>query len=259
MGDGRVLCIHELRHSSRIPASANNGLGSRQFVSKVCERWLAHDAKLLTFPSMEEDLNESSVSMLPIALGVLAIALGGAGLYFGMTANQRLNPISENLESSAGSAERVEKQLERFETQLAEIAAQTDELSQTVGRLRVYSSQSERDAKAALSGVKANRAEMVKLVEQLNGVTSGGSASSASTEQAITSSISTPTNNDTVAISSGGAASATTPGVYKIQSGDNFAKIASNKGISLQAVLDANPGVDPRRLQIGQEIKIPAN
>ncbi len=46
---------------------------------------------------------------------------------------------------------------------------------------------------------------------------------------------------------------------YNIQSGDNFAKIASAKGISLQALLDANPGVDPRRLQIGQAINIPAN
>ena len=28
-------------------------------------------------------------------------------------------------------------------------------------------------------------------------------------------------------------------------------------GVSLQALLDANPGVDPRRLRIGQNIVVP--
>lgn len=208
---------------------------------------------------MEDDLNESSGSMLPIALGVLAIALGGSGLYFGMTANQRLNPISENLELSTGSATRVEKQLASFEAQLTELTAQADELKQTVGRLRVYSSQSERDAKAAISGVKANREEMVKLVEKFNEITSSTTrtSSSASVESAVTSESSDLPA--TSSITAGGSVTATSASVYSIKSGDNLAKIAKNKGISLQALLDANPGVDPVRLQIGQEISIPAN
>ncbi|MEN8661890.1 MAG: LysM peptidoglycan-binding domain-containing protein [Lentimonas sp.] len=208
---------------------------------------------------MEEDLNESSVSMLPIALGVLAIAIGGAGLYFGMTANQRLSPIVDGMESSTGSAARIEKQLASFETQLEELAAQTDELNKTVGRLRVYSSQNERDAKAALSGVKANRAEMVKLVEKFNGIASGTTRAKPAVAS-TTPAVSTAISNAVTETSGVATSTASTPaGVYKIQSGDNFAKIASNKGLSLQALLDANPGVDPRRLQIGQEIKIPAN
>jgi len=205
---------------------------------------------------MEDDLNESSSSMLPVALTVLAIALGGAGLYFGMTANQRLDPLSENMEASSGSAARVEKQLANFETKLAELSAQNDELKKTVNRLRVYSSQSERDAKQALSGVKANREEMVKLVETLN-------QSGPKSPRAEAASVSVVSDQTVEAVTAANEASSPTnigsATTYNIQSGDNFAKIASAKGISLQALLDANPGVDPRRLQIGQAINIPAN
>ena len=45
---------------------------------------------------------------------------------------------------------------------------------------------------------------------------------------------------------------------YKIQSGDTFGKIASQKGVRLDALFEANPDADPRRLSIGKEINIPA-
>lgn len=49
----------------------------------------------------------------------------------------------------------------------------------------------------------------------------------------------------------------TTP--YTIKSGDTFYHIAIAHGISLEALMAANPGVDPNRLQIGQVICIPTS
>lgn len=46
--------------------------------------------------------------------------------------------------------------------------------------------------------------------------------------------------------------------LYRIQSGDTLLVVARRFGVTLQQVLDANPGVNPNRLQIGQEIIIPA-
>jgi len=63
-------------------------------------------------------------------------------------------------------------------------------------------------------------------------------------------------SNDTgspAAIAAPGAAS-----TYVIVSGDNFGKIAGKFGVAVQAILDANPDADPRRLAIGQTIQIPA-
>jgi len=51
----------------------------------------------------------------------------------------------------------------------------------------------------------------------------------------------------------------TCPGgfIYTIQAGDTFFRLAQRYGISVQDLINANPGVDPDRLQIGQRICIP--
>jgi LysM repeat protein len=52
-----------------------------------------------------------------------------------------------------------------------------------------------------------------------------------------------------------------TPGVakeYVIASGDLLSTIAKKNGVSLKALEDANPGLDPKKLQIGKKLQIPA-
>ncbi len=53
----------------------------------------------------------------------------------------------------------------------------------------------------------------------------------------------------------------TTPGTateYTIVSGDTFSGLATKFGVKVKAIEDANPGVDPSKLKIGQKIHIPA-
>ncbi len=45
---------------------------------------------------------------------------------------------------------------------------------------------------------------------------------------------------------------------HKIKRGDTLAKIAAAHGITTKALMDANPGVDPRKLQVDKELKLPA-
>src|SRR5205085_372554 len=47
------------------------------------------------------------------------------------------------------------------------------------------------------------------------------------------------------------------PTEYVIAKGDTFSTLASKFRVSVRALENANPGVDARRLQIGQKIKIP--
>ena len=48
------------------------------------------------------------------------------------------------------------------------------------------------------------------------------------------------------------------PGVYVVQDGDIFGRIAQKHGVSQKALLDANPGLkDPNRIQIGQKLNVP--
>jgi LysM repeat protein len=46
--------------------------------------------------------------------------------------------------------------------------------------------------------------------------------------------------------------------VYTIASGDMFSTIAKKNGVSIKALEDANPGIDPKKLQIGHKLQIPA-
>ncbi|HHV39530.1 MAG TPA: LysM peptidoglycan-binding domain-containing protein [Tepidimicrobium sp.] len=46
---------------------------------------------------------------------------------------------------------------------------------------------------------------------------------------------------------------------YTIKAGDTFYKLGQQFGVSVDAIMRANPGVDPNRLQIGQVICIPTH
>lgn len=44
---------------------------------------------------------------------------------------------------------------------------------------------------------------------------------------------------------------------YIVQKGDTYYSIGKKFGVSMQAITDANPGVDPKRLQVGKTIVVP--
>ena len=45
---------------------------------------------------------------------------------------------------------------------------------------------------------------------------------------------------------------------YAVRKNDSLAKIAKAKGVTLKALQQANPGVDSRKLRVGQKIQVPA-
>src|SRR5438105_2091609 len=47
------------------------------------------------------------------------------------------------------------------------------------------------------------------------------------------------------------------PTDYPIVAGDSYSKIATKFHVSVSALMAANPGVEPTRLQVGKKIKIP--
>jgi LysM repeat protein len=59
--------------------------------------------------------------------------------------------------------------------------------------------------------------------------------------------------------SAGALAQARTCGTHTIRAGDTFWKVSQEKGLSLQAVQQANPGVSPESLKVGQRINLPCS
>lgn len=215
--------------------------------------------------SMDDEIESGSgAGMLPIALALLAIALGGAGLYFGMNASQQLSPLTDSVDAGTSSAARLEKQLSSIETRLTELSASGDELEKTVERLRIYGRQNEQTLKQVASAANANRREIVTLADRLKEVAarmgSGGGAANSGSSGGSGSSGEESDSAETAnrgSIPGIDSADSDTDASYTIRAGDTFAKIAIEKGVSLNALIDANPDVDTRRLQIGQVIQLP--
>lgn len=47
------------------------------------------------------------------------------------------------------------------------------------------------------------------------------------------------------------------PGTYTVKAGDTLTTIARTRGIKVDALLQANPGINPARLQVNQKVVIP--
>lgn len=57
--------------------------------------------------------------------------------------------------------------------------------------------------------------------------------------------------------SSTATSTSSSSGGHRVRSGETFGSIANRYGVSVDAVIAANPGVNPRALQIGQTVRIP--
>ncbi|MGK0176684.1 MAG: LysM repeat protein [Lentimonas sp.] len=206
----------------------------------------------MEYEAMDEEAVQPSGSMIPIALAVLGIVLGTAGLYFGFNANKRLNPINTSIQESSTSAAEIEKSVTFFDARIAELEEQILEQSKMLNRLRAYSSQSEQSVKKLVSELNKNREQIVKTAKQLNEIKAGGVQISTASDTSSGQSAQVSNNVDN------SPAKFEKERTYVIESGDYFSKIAVKFGVSVQAIIDANPDADPRRLAIGQEIVIPA-
>ena len=201
---------------------------------------------------MDEDTVQPAGNMIPIALATLGFLLGTAGLYFGFNANKRLNSIDTSIQESSTNTLKIEKSVTFYDTRIAELEKQIREQSEVIQRLRVYNSQSEQAIKTLSSELNKNREQIVKTAKEQNEIRVAVAQINVPPDTSTNPSVEV-TNNTT-----GASPKTEAERTYVIASGDTFAKIAAKLGVSLQAIIDANPDADPRRLAIGQKIMIPA-
>ena len=200
------------------------------------------------FGVMNDDFDDVEVkstgaNWIPGALALLALILGGAALFFALDASRRLSSMSDSLAEGVSGVAGLEDRIDQLEGQIGELAEAAESLKSRMLRASAYSSQSEKTIRKLAEEINVNREQIIQSAEALAGMGPNSSSGSA-----------TATNTGGGGAS---AASATEGGSYSIEPGDTFARIAQQFGVSLQSLLDANPGVDPRRLRIGQTILLP--
>jgi len=204
----------------------------------------------MKYEAMDEDDMQSSSIMIPTALAVLAIVLGAAALYFGFNANKRLGSIGTSIEESSTNAAETEKTVVSFDARIAELETKISDQSRVINRLRSYISQSEQKLVKELN---ASRDQIQKTARELNEIKAGRVRTNTSSDRTD------EVPFETVGVVDKSPTKSVAERTYIIVSGDTFGKVASRFDVPLQAILDANPDADPRRLRIGQKIVIPLN
>lgn len=185
-------------------------------------------------------------SKIPMILAIAAFVLGGLSFVFAWNTKNNLTRHKDSIIKEVNDAAEVAKQAA---ADARNVSAGSDGLS------TVQTDFAELDAK-----VKAEYAKLTATLEQLVAHAKQTNSRLARLEGGNASG---PDRGTTVSPASDNgestASASVSNGKYKVKKGDYPAKIAKELGVSTKALMDANPGLDPKKLQIGQEINVPAN
>ena len=170
-------------------------------------------------------------------------------LLYALKTSQQLTHFKDFHQAELEKLQSTQRLLAQFTERLTKIEQGAQQNKQAIDRVRLYSSQLEKVMQPLIAGVEVNRNKMLELMSQLN------------LDAAVKTEMSPPVAGEHTQSSRELTTSTAQvkPRVHRIASGDNFARIAKAYDVGLQSLLDANPEVDPRRLQIGQEVVLPFN
>jgi len=179
-----------------------------------------------------EEFNETHAGthspFLMIAICLVALGLSGIALFIVLTGSNK--PQEAQMEK----IQALETKLEKAKTKTHELEADNAKIHEHLKRLTQESQEAFNSVGLEMSklhsSIKSNRDELEKMHNHLSNSTR-------------TNPISTKTQSSRT---------------YTIQSGDTFASVAKEHGLSVQALINANPGLDPRNLRIGEAIQLPA-
>lgn len=191
---------------------------------------------------LEESIPSSSSSHSPLAL--VGAVLGLLGVLIGVTGIVMARGAKQEATRSQIKMAAVESRIEALGTDLNARVDGVDQRMERVG--------------AAIAPLQRDRGNMQQVVDGMRQF----QTSIAQNREAINE-LSTRLGQLAEARPAARTATATAgaevpaEGTYIIQSGDTYGRIAQRFGLTISAIEAANPGVDPRRLQIGQRINLP--
>lgn len=198
-----------------------------------------------------------SENRILFGLTVLALLVAGVSLVFALTSRGRLQEESAKVVHLRGQVEEFENRmtaLQELETDLTELRDQSEATARRAGM-------ASQEVEGLLPEVQRALREMGNRVsEQLQGQRRDLRALAETVGDIERRVGSLEEATPVVVGGDGGATGEERSGegrVHTIQSGDTFSGLARQYGVRIRDLEEANPGVNPNRLQIGQEIRIP--
>ncbi len=197
------------------------------------------------------DLDTSSKT--PLYIGIAAVIIACTGVVLGWLGFQKASELEAQLAevssaaesmaelktSSDGNSEMIRRMAGKFTSIESSLGGVTDGVKKDISSVKLTLRSVSMQAGTALKKVEALEKSGVRAAApkpKPSVVTSGKGESAKPAESAASGETRT----------------------HEIQSGDNYGKLSTRYKVSVNDLIDANPGVDPRRLRIGQAIVIPS-
>ncbi len=208
---------------------------------------------------MEDDIQSTSklspvvsiMAMLGLGIAVIASAIGGVAL-------SKISSTSDDMNARIEKNASFELELKKLSDRIDSLAIQLEDIkSKNNSKVSNLASQTQNAFNTLQSNINELRTEIVKNREGIEKLASQRVATTkkeVEPNKNVAQNETTANNNESQQSQENKTAEGK---IYKIQSGDTFAKLAKKFKVSIGAILKANPNVNPSKLKIGQEIVIP--
>jgi LysM repeat protein len=199
-----------------------------------------------------EEKSGSRLGMIALWVAVVGIVVGVAGIVLANQAQRNLAALEADMESQPDKVPELEAAVESLEERLERLGSEFVKLNRQDNQIRESTqegfNQVQRTVQANRSGLNELNDKLTELVERLENWQPPRSRTPA-VEPAQDS------EEDSATVET----ERTQPesGIHRVTGGDTLSKIAKEYGVTLSELQRANPTVNPRALQIGQEIVIP--
>lgn len=192
--------------------------------------------------------SDNSQSKLPLILAIAACALGALAFLFSWTTKNNLNRHKDTIIKEVNEAVDAAKQA-------AADAHNAGAGVESTATLKNDFEQFKLQIIAKYDELARSQELVVKNQTEINNRLVGNKTTQRPATATSAKTNSTGTKPATAQQS--GATATASNGKYTVQQGDYPAKIAKKLGISTNALMEANPGINPKRLQIGQVLNVP--
>lgn len=179
---------------------------------------------------MDESINTGSENKLPLIISVVAVGAAFLALLFAFKAKNEANALKDKLADTETSLRTAVEKAGAGAAKSADLATVRDDFTQFKADVIAKFEEASRTIGAQNNVIRelvAGKKTAPAAKPDANGATKPAAEPAA--------------------------------GEYKIKTGDtSLTKIAKANGTTAQAILAANPGLNPTKLKVGQIIKLPA-
>ena len=199
------------------------------------------------------DLDSSSKT--PLFIGIAAVIIALTGVILGWLGFSKANALESQLTAISGATESVsnlESTVDSNAEMLRKAAGKISSIESSLGRV---TDDVEKDIASVKKSMRTLAIQAGTALKKAEALEKAGVRAAPAADPRPSAPGSSQTKSDGGERNSVIGDSTT----HTIEAGDTYQKLGSRYKVGVNDIIDANPGVDPRRLRIGQEIVIPVS